>query len=533
MEAELNLNGHDGNGNGNGNGNGHRVVSVLRPTTLRDLLAIGFRHSRLIRNAFLGIVAGAILVAVLQPRQYKAGMKILVKRERVDPVVTSEAAVQPQFATGVTEEELNSEVELLKSRDLLEQIVRECNLAGRQSNNVWSRMPKAFGINEQITPEQRAEQAARATVKLQKELNVEVLKKTDLISVSYESRDPQLAAQVLSTLGNLYLEKHVAVHRPAGEFDFFQQETERYRKGLREAEAQLVSFTHDGTVVSAQLQKEVALQKFADFDANLRVTQAGIAETEKRIAILQKEADVIPARVVTEVRKSDDGTLLSELRNNLLTLELKRTELLQKFEPNYRPVQDIQAEIDQTRASLAEAEKLQLQEETTNRDPTFEWVTQELAKAKADLAGLKARAQATAGTVRFYEQNAQTLGQKEIVQNDLVRTVKSTEQDYLLYQQKAEEARMSDALDRKRILNVAIAEPVAVPLLPSNHRSLTVLLGVLLAIGTSLGLAFGSEYLDPTFRTPEEVSTFLNIPVLATLPKNGKNGTAKPVSSVL
>jgi uncharacterized protein involved in exopolysaccharide biosynthesis len=530
MESELNLNGH--NGNGNGNGNGHRV-SALRPTTLRDLLAIGFRHRRLIRNAFLGIVAGAILVAVLQPRQYKAGMKILVKRERVDPVVTSEAAVQPQFATGVTEEELNSEVELLKSRDLLEQIVRECNLAGRQSHGAWSRMLEAFGVREQTIPEQTAQQVARATVKLQKELNVEVLKKTDLIAVSYESRDPQLAAHVLSTLANLYLEKHVAVHRPPGEFDFFRHEAERYRKGLSEAEAQLVSFTRDGTVISAQYQKDVALQKLADFDANLRETEAGIAETEKRIAILQKEADVIPVRVVTEVRKSDDGGLLSQLRNNLLTLELKRTELLQKFEPSYRPVQDIQAEIDQTRASLAEAERSQLQEETTNRDPTFEWVTQELAKAKADLAGLKARAQATTGTVRFYEQNAQTLGQKEIAQNDLVRTVKATEQDYLLYLQKAEEARMSDALDRKRILNVAIAEPAAVPLLPSNHRSLTVLLGVLLAIGTSLGLALGSEYLDPTFRTPEEVSTFLNIPVLATLPKNGKNGTAKSISPVL
>ena len=170
------------------------------------------------------------------------------------------------------------------------------------------------------------------------------------------------------------------------------------------------------------------------------------------------------------------------------------------------------------------AEKSQLHEETTDRDPTHEWVREELAKAKADLAGLQARAQATALTVRSYRENARSLEQKEVVQDDLIRTVKATEGNYLLYLRKEEEARISDALDRRRIINVAIAEAATVPSLPSNHRSLTVLVGLLLATLVSVGLAFGSEYLDPTFRTPDEVTSFLNIPVLATMPQNGKNG---------
>jgi capsular polysaccharide biosynthesis protein len=57
-----------------------------------------------------------------------------------------------------------------------------------------------------------------------------------------------------------------------------------------------------------------------------------------------------------------------------------------------------------------------------------------------------------------------------------------------------------------------------------------VLVGLLLATLTSVGLAFVSEYLDPTFRTPDEVRSFLNIPVLATMPQNGKNGVATHVS---
>ena len=91
--------------------------------TLRDLFAIIFRHRRLMALSFCGILLGAIVAAVRQPNRYDAGMKILVKRERVDPVVTSEASAQSQFAVAVTEEDLNSEVELLKSRDMLEKVV--------------------------------------------------------------------------------------------------------------------------------------------------------------------------------------------------------------------------------------------------------------------------------------------------------------------------------------------------------------------------------------------------------------------------
>ena len=228
--------------------------------------------------------------------------------------------------------------------------------------------------------------------------------------------------------------------------------------------------------------------------------------------------------MVTQVRNADDTMLLSQLRANLLTLELKRTELLGKFEPSYRPVQEIEAQITQTRDALAVAEKSQLHEETSDRDPTHEWAREELAKAKADLAGLQARAQATALTVQSYRANARSLERNEVVQDDLIRTVKATEENYLLYRRKQEEARISDALDRRRIINVAIAEAVTVPSLPSSHRSLTLLLGLLLASTISLGLAFGSDYLDPTFRTPDEMMSFLNIPVLAAMPQNGKNG---------
>ena len=197
---------------------------------------------------------------------------------------------------------------------------------------------------------------------------------------------------MLSTLGNLYLEKHVVVHRPPGTLDFFEQETERYRKGLADGEAHLVDFTHDGTV-SARLEKEAALQKLAEFEAAERQTQQAIGETQQRIKTLEAQASSTPPRMVTQVRNSDDGVLLSGLRSNLLNLELKRTELLEKFEPGYRLVREVDAQIAQTRSALAAAEKSKLRDETTDQDPTYGWVRAELAKARTDLAGLQAKAE--------------------------------------------------------------------------------------------------------------------------------------------
>ena len=76
--------------------NPNTKIDRVYSATPRDLLAIAFRRRRLMIISFLGVLFGAILVAVLQPNRYEAGMKILVKRERVDPVITSEASVQPQ-----------------------------------------------------------------------------------------------------------------------------------------------------------------------------------------------------------------------------------------------------------------------------------------------------------------------------------------------------------------------------------------------------------------------------------------------------
>jgi len=503
----------------------HRNSEGLRPSspTLRDLLAVVFRHRRLAVNSFLGILLGTLLSLWILPKQFEAEMKILVKRERTDPVITSEANAAPQYSPSVTEEDLNSEVELLKSRDLLEKVVLTCGLERARPNPLWASLSAAARANDASPSPPTDESISKAVRLLEKKLQIEPVKKTNLIAVTYESTDPQLAAQVLVTLANLYLEKHVAVHRPPGAFDFFKQEADQYRSGLASAEARLAAFGRNNGVVSAQLEKDLTVRKLTDFESALQETQASISETKHRIRALETQIASTPPRRTTQIRKTDNAQLLQQLESTLLTLELKRTDLLSKFDPSYRPVQEVETEIAQTRSAIAAAENQPLRDETTDQDLTFEWLQGELAKARAELAALEARAASTERIVRDYREDASQLDGQEMVQADLIRDAKSAEDNYLLFLRKQEESRISDALDQKRIVNVAIAEAATVPALPSSAPWVsTLLVGILLAILVGLGSTFAADYLDSTIRTPDELEQALNVPVLSAMPGTNK-----------
>jgi uncharacterized protein involved in exopolysaccharide biosynthesis len=492
--------------------------------SLRDVMAVGFRHKRIAMLCFFGFLLGSVLAALFQPAQYRATTKFLVDRERQDPVVSPEQNSSVVMRSEVTEEELNSEIELLQSGDVLRQVVTSCGLDHVKSLREYILGP--------MTPEKRI---ARATERLQNALQIEPIKKSDLISVTYTSPDPRLAARVLQALGDAYIQKHVDVHTAPGQVKFFDQETERYKKDLNDAETQLKVFSEQPDGVAPQMTRDITLQKLSEFRSSLQQTRAEMASTEQRINTLQKQAGITPERLTTSMRQQDDAQVLQGLKNTLMTLELKRTELLTKYQPTYPLVQEADKQIADTKASIAKEEAKPLKEETTDRNPTYSWINQELAKAKSEFSGLQARAAAQTAIVAKYEDEARDLEKKGLLEQDLLRTVKTDEENYLLYQRKREQARMTEALDRTRIVNVAIAEQPVVPSLPSNSPVVVMLIGVLLAIVVTLGAVFIREYLDRSFRTPAEVSAELNIPVLAAVPQrfedfrgNGTDGKYSP-----
>jgi uncharacterized protein involved in exopolysaccharide biosynthesis len=482
---------------------GHRPHSF----TARDVVAIGFRHQRLLVLCFVGVLLGVGLSAMVLPTKYRAETKLLVKRERVDPVVSPDQNAPMMFHDTVSEEEINSEVELIQSADVLQKVVQTCGL------------DKKKFLSSVLHPGQTpANRTDKAVSDLRGDLQLEVIKKTNVISIAYESHDPQLAQRVLATLDDAYVQKHLDVHHPTGQFQFFDQQADQYKKDMLAAEAQLRGFAEKQGGVAPTTLRDMTLQKLADFTSTLETTRNSIAETEKRIAALEGQLQSTPARLTTQMKKSDNPQVLESLKASLQTLELKRTELLTKYQPTYPLVQEVDKELSDTRAALAKEESSPVKEETTDQNSTYEWVNSELAKAKADLSGLKAREISLTATVDVYTTQARQLDQQGLLQGDLTRTEKADEENYLLYMKKKEEARIEDALDRTRLLNVSVAQPPLLPSLPTRSPWIFALVACLLAVAVSLGVVFAIDYSDQSFRTPSEVLAELRIPVLAAVP---------------
>ncbi len=466
-----------------------------------------FRQKRVFVSVASLVLLATVLYAVLGTT-YEANMKILVRRGRADaPASAQQDAPIDVTRLAVTAEELNSEVELLQDDEVMHRVVQETGLAAHD----WLHF-----LRPSEGQPQRVERAAR---RLAKKIQVKPIKKTNLIAVRYASDDPQQSAKVLRSVANAYLEKHTFVHRPGGELKFFDQQKTEARLQLEEAKGKLLEFTSRHGVVSASQQRDLALQKLSELDASYRQTAIEVAETERRVRELSTLVTKLPERTTTQVRIADNPELMKAVKSNLLELQLKRTQLLTKFEPTHRLVQEVDQQIAQVQATLANENTQPLRDETTDKNTHYEWAKSELQKGQVELKALIARESATANQESACRAIARQFGEDAITQDDLLNSEKAAQDTYLLYAKKQEEARVDDALDERGIVNVAIAEQPVAPALPVWSVWMILAIGAFGAGACGTGAAFAADYFDPVFRTPDEVVAYLNAPVLASLPR--------------
>jgi uncharacterized protein involved in exopolysaccharide biosynthesis len=491
-----------------------------RPRSLRDGvrdgLSAAFRRKRLVVACVLATLAATILAALFLPR-YHGEAKILVHRDRVDPVLSSTPQMT-SFAMAaqpvVTDEDLRSEVELLKSTEVLTEVAKDPILAN-STPTWWSRLKSHF------SPQQSYEEqvAARAS-QLDRDLVIEPAKGSYIIDVIYKSKNRTLAKAVMDKLLQVYIAKHTAVHHPAGQYDFFARQAEDYRKRMEAAEAELAKFPagKNGAVAPA-MDRELTMQKLAEFRFTLDQTGAAIAETNRQIGRLKQQERAVPDRITTQVRKADNPQLLEQLKSSLLTMELKRSELLSKYQADYRPVQDLNEQIAQAHAAIQRELASPTSDITTDVDQTHQMIRSDLAKAETELAGYIARQRATQEIVDSYSARSRDLDASTLQEASLQRNLKAEEENYLLYRKKSEEARIADALDARGMVNVAVAEQPLVPALPYRSPLFFGVLALVAMATASFGLIWSLEQMDQTFHTPQALETYLGLPVLVSIPR--------------
>ena len=483
--------------------------------TLRDILSPVFRHRRLVLGSFCALLACTILFAWRwASHYYVARMQVVVEPTRTDPAITSAQNTSVPSSKSISTDQISSEIALLRGQDMFRTIVVTCDLV---PDVRWS--PSDIFLSPD-PDRKKAMNVEKAAMGVAGGVKVEAEKTSNVINVKYgRSGNPETPACVLQNLSKLYMAKHLLLRRPAGSSEFFAGQAEKYHRDLENVEMQLANFSRDEGVAAPDILRTNMAQQVVNSVASLYQTRQAIAADEQRLKEIARQLEVTPLRTSTQQISSPANGLLQELQNNLLVAQLKRTQLVAKYDPSYPLVQEADQEIAATEAAIAKAQDTKYLVQTTDRDPTHEFLREDMAKTQTDLASQRATAAAIAQSIDRMNLQMVNFDAKAVKQAALLREAKVDEGNYLLYASKREQERTSDALDEKRIADVAIAVPPVVPVLPAYGPFLVIFVGFVASLLVSVSSAFVADYLDPSFRTPKDVIEALNIPVLASVPR--------------
>ncbi len=452
--------------------------------TLRALAGMVRRQWRIAGAVSVSLLLVASIMAVLKPRKYEAELRLLMKQERVEGLVRLDRGDAFVVSGEAGDSRISSEIELLRSRESLEQVIVRCGLipSGLDAKATRAAMAKAFKD-------------------LEKNLKTAQVGKTNLIAVKYTARTPEQAAKVPNMLAELYMRKYIAVHRNQDTTGFFEAQRDLHRKELAEAQTVLAAFRQTSDVSLLVEQKQAALRRATEQEAALRETESQIRTAENRVQLLRRQLAAAPRTIETGTRTSRSVALIDRLKGQLLDLENKRTELLTRYQHDYPLVVEVEKQIALTRATLDREQSPVLVDQTHAVNPLRQSLEAEVLNTETAGAGLRARLATLTRDLAEYRWRQKKLETLTAGHDDLQRRVKIAEDNYLLYQKKQEEVRLAEALDQQKILPVAVAERASVPSAAADgYRGFILLLGFVIASFAGLAAALAAEFFRPARR---------------------------------
>jgi uncharacterized protein involved in exopolysaccharide biosynthesis len=460
------------------------------PDRARELWEILQRNRWVAAAGFAVVFLPLLLWAMFAPSVYEAELRILVKRERMEGAVGGQAGpVSPQ--------EVSSEIELLRSRELIEEVA------------------KRQGLLDGVAASQA--DTERAVRRFEEHLNVAAVSNTNLIAMRYAGRDPKQAAEVLNSLASLYLEKRAALERNGEALEFFQEQAGYHNGALDQVQQEMGDFTSSNQVSLLRQQKEAALRWVEQLEAELATVSGEIQAGRQRLDQLRQQGEKLPETVKTASRSARSQTLIEKLKTRLLELENERTELLTRYEPGYRLVVEVEKKIADTNKSLRVEEQAVVVDETEALNPIRQSVEAEYFRTQTELAGLEARQRELRRQVGEQRGRQMRLEGLTAEHDTLERKLKLAEDNYLHYEGRKEQARIANALDLEQLLHVSIVEPAREPALPSERNSAVMLvLGLLLASCTGVGAAVVRDRQNRAVSSAAEIAELTGLPVLST-----------------
>jgi len=485
----------------------------------RELVAILARGKWTVLVVFL-VVAGLATWGVLgeQPLfEAESSLMVRIGREYVyrPEVGRTETARIPSLS-----EMVNSEVEILSSRDLAELVVGDIGVE-RLYPDLVELVPDVHLATEM------------AVLRFRKSASIRPVLESSVIKVGFEHEVPQLAADAVNLLVERFKDKHVEVfgEERAGRLE---AQLEPRVAQLVEVEQALAEFKRQNGVYDLDAQRNLLLERRERLDQAVQAADAELTglrlragpdsqaepptapelppylRPEMKEQLLRQRADLELALRGFEPPVSDRLAEQASLR--LLELELEEGRLMRDYSPNSRMVKGVQEEILRVRTFLQQAEtragvydearreeRLARSQEITNEIARLTGEIELLVREEERQAQLEARRCIQVleiqradhlSRLEAVELEIRNLDQQEQPLRRLERELVAAESAAQIYRERVDDARITDELDREKRINVRVIEKASAPVAPSGlPRNLKLGIGAFVGLIAGIGVA--------------------------------------------
>jgi len=469
---------------------------------LREFLTVLFKHKSRIATVFSLSVLIGLALSFLLPPVYEARSTVLIKVGR-EYISSPEVGNTRALLSLEQQEVLNSEIQILSNRELIEKVVTLLTV-----ETLYPKLAK--NSTSKISPREAS------ILQVEKDLTVSGVKKSNVIEVSFQHGDPRVAAKVVNLLVELFREKHLKVFSDP-QSSFLEKQLQIYRGKLGESEQTMESFKQRNQVFSLDEQRSLLLKQRTELDSTLKNTNHRIDELREKLRSLNNQKKTSGEKNRSMYTNTEKDKILVDAKAKLLSLQLTEQDLLKRYREDSRRVEDVRNEIRTVKIFLKEQEEyISGTAETGGR--IYQEVELEIIKTEADLTSQVAKVAGLGQQLLQLDGQIRTLDLNERKFQQLKREMASNEKYFRTYEDRFEEARISEDMNRSKLANVSVIQPAAVPVKPVRPKKmLNMLLSLFIGTFLGMGLAFVSEHLSQGLTTPDSAERRLGLPVLTTV----------------
>ena len=473
--------------------------------SFHDTLLVALRQRRVIVGTYLAILATAVAALFILPPSYRASSKILVTSNRADISTNPERPTELVRTNQVSPADLNSQLEILRSRELIDGVLRDMSVTGTEAGGIRGIVRTVLGapvgfvrfayqhlhhldsVGTASTFDARVTAALEATEAV-------ALRNSNVIEVAVTEKDPVSARDFVNRLASAYLDRQARMQRESEAERFFTEQSEVLRRKLAESEAALrAGRERVGTLAGQQAEVH---ERLNEFNAESARTKIARREQEGRVAFLERTLGTA-GRVATP---------------ELLQLEAKRADLLGRYRPDSERVREVDAQIKTLRGAIAGYQTVTAPGAVANET--------DITAARAALAALTGKEEALTTQREEYRSQAELLDAASVELARLERQVKLDDEAYVSYVRTAEEARLSNALQQSNMLRLSIVEPATLASETVSPNAARILAFALIGgLAVSVGFGFARDRVDPTLKSAADVRRLGEFEVLAVLPE--------------